>query len=59
MKEKKKEKLISNNKQGMEMVQVGILIAIAIVLGLIFKEQLVNFVSNTFGALNKESFGLR
>lgn len=55
----KKQPTLVNSKRGMEMVQVGILITIAIVLGLIFKDQLVDFVENTFKALNKESFGLR
>lgn len=36
----------------MELVQVAILIAIAIVLGLIFKTQISNFVNNVFGDLN-------
>ena len=39
----KKFKLISNNKKGMEMVQVAILVAIAIVLGLIFKSEITEF----------------
>ncbi|MDD2217132.1 MAG: hypothetical protein PHW03_02365 [Eubacteriales bacterium] len=59
MRKKKKMKMIKNSKSGMEMVQVGILITIAIVLGLLFKEQLVSFVENTFSALHDEDFGLR
>lgn len=59
MEKKSVQPVLVNSKRGMEMVQVGILITIAIVLGLIFKEQLVDFVENTFKALNKESFGLR
>ncbi len=59
MRSKSKQPVIVNSKRGMEMVQVGILIMIAIVLGLIFKEQLVDFVENTFKVLNKESFGVR
>ncbi|MBQ9961480.1 MAG: hypothetical protein IJP00_06185 [Firmicutes bacterium] len=44
------------NKEGMEMVQVAILVAIAVTLGLIFKEQITSFVNDTFGALNKTKF---
>ena len=45
-----------NNKRGMEMVQVAILVAIAVTLGLIFKSEITEFVNNTFGALNKTKF---
>lgn len=48
----KKKKLISNNKKGMEMVQVAILVAIAIVLGLIFKTEITDFVNKTFESLD-------
>ena len=44
------------NKQGMEMVQVAILVAIAITLGLIFKSEITDFVNDTFGSLNKRKF---
>lgn len=37
---------------GMEMVQVAILVAIAIVIGLIFKTEITSFVNSTFEALN-------
>lgn len=47
-----KWKFISNNKQGMEMVQVAILVAIAIVLGLIFKTEITDFVNKTFESLD-------
>ncbi len=40
------------NKRGMEMVQVAILIAIAITLGLIFRTQITEFVNNTLADLN-------
>lgn len=36
----------------MEMVQVAILIALAIALGLIFKTEITEFVNNTFEGLN-------
>ena len=39
-------------ESGMEMVQVAILVAIAIVLGLIFKTEITAFVNRTFEALN-------
>ena len=39
-------------ESGMEMVQVAILVAIAIVLGLIFKTEITAFVNKTFEALN-------
>ena len=47
-----KARLPSNSKKGMEMVQVAILVAIAIVLGLIFKSEISAFVNKTFQALN-------
>ncbi|MEL7654600.1 MAG: Flp1 family type IVb pilin [Bacillota bacterium] len=49
-------KLISNNKKGMEMVQVAILVAIAIGLGLLFKENITDFISKTFESLNSSKF---
>ncbi len=52
----KKERKPLFNKQGMEMVQVAILVAIAVTLGLIFKEQITEFVNNTFGSLSSAKF---
>jgi hypothetical protein len=49
-------KIISNNKKGMEMVQVAILVAIAIGLGLLFKDQIGDFITKTFESLNSSSF---
>lgn len=43
-------------KQGMEMVQVAILIAIAIALGLVFKSQIGQFVDKVFGNLLGSQF---
>lgn len=43
---------LNNNKKGMEMVQVAILVAIAIVLGLIFKTEITAFVNKTFESLD-------
>lgn len=40
------------NKKGMELVQVAILVAIAIALGLIFKTEITDFVNKTFEGLN-------
>ncbi|MBR3718248.1 MAG: hypothetical protein IKN20_00080 [Firmicutes bacterium] len=44
------------SQEGMELVQVAILIAIAIFLGLIFKEKIGKFVNNVFGDLLKADF---
>jgi hypothetical protein len=49
-------KLLTNNKRGMEMVQVAILVAIAIGLGMLFKDQIGTFISNTFESLNNSNF---
>ncbi|MCI9597083.1 MAG: hypothetical protein HFE75_07280 [Firmicutes bacterium] len=48
----RKRRLIQNNKKGMEMVQVAILVAIAVILGLIFKNEITAFVNKTFESLN-------
>ena len=37
---------------GMELVQVAILVAIAIALGLIFRSEITSFVNKTFDSLN-------
>ena len=37
---------------GMEMIQVALLIALAIILGLIFKTEISAFVNKTFANLN-------
>ena len=39
------------DKKGMEMVQVAILVAIAVILGLIFKSEITTFVNKTFESL--------
>jgi hypothetical protein len=49
-------KLGLGNKRGMEMVQVAILVAIAVALGLVFKSQIGNFVDNTFQSLSNAKF---
>ena len=43
------------SKRGMELVQVAILVAIAVALGLIFKTQLTDFVNRTFEGLSNFS----
>lgn len=40
------------SKKGMEMVQVAILIALAVAIGLIFRTEITEFVNNTFKELN-------
>ena len=44
------------NKSGMEMVQVAILIAIAVALGIIFKSSITDFVNKIFSNLNSANF---
>jgi len=51
-----RESKIDMNKQGMELVQVAILIAIAVALGLVFKAQIGTFVDNVFSDLLGSSF---
>ena len=40
----------------MEMVQVAILVAVAVTIGLIFKSEITDFVNETFGSLSKSKF---
>ena len=51
-----KAKTILTNKGGMEMVQVAILVAIAIVIGLIFRTQIQEFVDGVFKNLSSGKF---
>lgn len=44
------------NKKGMEMVQVAILIAIAVAIGLIFRERIMDFIDATFDGLKDSGF---
>ncbi len=46
---------LTRNRSGMELVQVAILVAIAVALGLIFKTQITDFVNRTFEGLNNFS----
>ena len=48
----KLRKKVSRKRAGMEMVQVAILVAIAIIIGLIFKSEITGFVNKTLEALN-------
>ena len=56
MRQKTKKENSLRSKKGMELVQVAILIAIAVGLGLIFKSQITEFVNNTFSSLSKARF---
>lgn len=47
---------MKNSKRGMEMVQVAILVAIAIGLGMIFKERIEEFINMTFDRLMRSGF---
>jgi len=49
-------RIIRNNKKGMEMVQVAILVAIAVGLGLVFKEKIGEFINMTFDSLMNSGF---
>ena len=61
-KEEKMEGLVKKitriwlDDSGMELVQVGILIAIAIGLGIIFKTEISTFVNDVFSGLTASSF---
>lgn len=52
----KKIKGILKSNSGMELVQVAVLVAIAIVVGLIFKTQIMGFVNDVFSALTGANF---
>lgn len=45
-------RLNPRSRKGMELVQVAILVAIAVALGLIFKTQITDFVNRTFEGLS-------
>ena len=48
--------ILFGNKQGMEMVQVAILVAIAVAVGIIFKSSIVDFVNRIFSNLDAANF---
>ena len=56
--QKVKQKILLGlgNKKGMEMVQVAILVAIAVAVGIIFKGSVVDFVNRIFNALDAANF---
>ena len=55
MKKRKMERKLKTSP-GLEMVEVAILIAIVVALGLIFKAQLTAFVNKVFGNLINANF---
>ncbi len=46
------KRMMKRKRAGMEMVQVAILVAIAIIIGLIFKSEITEFVNRTLESLN-------
>ena len=46
----------NSDNRGMELVQVAILIAIAVVIGLIFNKQITTFVNDVFKDLFRAGF---
>ncbi len=51
-----KKKLLKKRSQGVEMVEMAIIIAIIVGIGLIFKSQLTAFVNKIFGDLINAGF---
>lgn len=51
-----KLKKIFKDERGMEMVQVAILVAIAIAVGIFFKDKITDFVTTIFDKLDGASF---
>ena len=50
------KEMIRNSRGGMELVQVAILVAIAVVIGLIFRSRIEEFVENVFSNLSSGKF---
>ena len=50
------EEKMKNSKKGMEMVQVAILVAIAIGLGILFRDNITSFITDTFSSLTQTRF---
>ena len=48
-------KILKENK-GMELIQVAMLIAIAVVIGLIFHEQIGEFITSIFDTLSPDDY---
>ena len=51
-----KTKNVLKSEAGMELVQVAILVAIAIIVGLIFRTQIEGFVTEIFEKLSSNDF---
>jgi hypothetical protein len=51
-----KSQRILSQKNGMELLQVALLVAIAIIIGLFFKEQITEFVDNIFSGLSSDDY---
>ncbi|MDD4582954.1 MAG: Flp1 family type IVb pilin [Eubacteriales bacterium] len=47
---------MKKNKKGMEMVQVALLIGIAVALGLVFRERIMDFIDSIFDGLANSGF---
>jgi len=54
--EDRMKKIMKNPRGGMELVQVAIIIAIAIIIGLIFRSRIEEFVENVFANLSAGKF---
>lgn len=50
------KKILSSRSKGIEMVETAILIAVVIVLGLLFKTKLTEFINKVFGDLMNADF---
>ena len=48
-------KMLKKRSKGLEMVEVAILIAVVVALGLIFKTQLTNLVNSIFRKINEQA----
>jgi len=44
------------DRQGMELVQCAILVAIAVALGILFRSEITDFVNRTFSSLSDANF---
>ena len=49
-------KMILQEKKGMELIQVAMLIAIAVVIGLIFHKQIGAFITSIFDSLRADDY---
>lgn len=53
---KDKIKKLFKDRQGMELVQCAILVAIAVALGILFRSEITSFVNRTFSSLSDANF---